>query len=113
MIHTSYFANHRSFEDKKTVSIARFTPHWIKVDSIALELAPSVDLLMQLKHNVINIEEYAEKYKNEVLFKLNPAIIFEKYRNTVFLCFEKKGEFCHRQLVAEWLKENGFNIQEL
>ena len=26
--------------------------------------------------------------------------------DVILLCFEKPGEFCHRHLVAQWLKSN-------
>jgi hypothetical protein len=28
------------------------------------------------------------------------------------MCYEKPGSFCHRHLVAEWLRENGFDCRE-
>jgi len=28
------------------------------------------------------------------------------------LCYEKRGDFCHRHLVAEWLRRYGFDVQE-
>ena len=36
-------------------------------------------------------------------------------RDIVLLCFEdvrKSGEWCHRQLIADWLNEHGTNAQE-
>ena len=38
------------------------------------------------------------------------------YRDIVLLCFEdvkKPGEWCHRQLIADWLNKHGFDVQEL
>ena len=29
------------------------------------------------------------------------------------ICYEKPSEFCHRHLVADWLKEYGIEVEEL
>jgi uncharacterized protein (DUF488 family) len=29
------------------------------------------------------------------------------------LCFEKSEDFCHRHLLAEWMKERGIPVREL
>ena len=29
------------------------------------------------------------------------------------MCYEKSGSFCHRTIVAEWLRNNGIEIKEL
>jgi len=37
-------------------------------------------------------------------------------RDIVLLCFEdvrKPGEWCHRQLIADWLNEHGMSVREL
>jgi len=37
-------------------------------------------------------------------------------RDVVLLCFEdvrKPGEWCHRQLIADWLNEHGSEVREL
>lgn len=113
MLHTSYFANHRKFpENYKKISVSRFTPKWFKADHNALELAPSAELLLKYKNNEINDEEYTLIY-NEQLSKLNPEEIVKKYENSIFLCYEKDGDFCHRALIRNWLKNNGFEIEEL
>jgi uncharacterized protein (DUF488 family) len=31
----------------------------------------------------------------------------------VLLCYEKSGDFCHRHLVAEWLRRYGYEVKEL
>lgn len=39
------------------------------------------------------------------------------YRNPDYhialLCYEKPDDFCHRHLVADWLRKNGYECEEL
>jgi uncharacterized protein YeaO (DUF488 family) len=114
MIQTSYFANFRNFpENKKKISISRFTPKWFKEDYNALELAPSAELLKDYKDGLVDDAEYDKRYKKETLDKLDPKEIAKKYKDSIFLCYETDKEFCHRQLVANWLRENGENVEEV
>ena len=32
--------------------------------------------------------------------------------NKILLCYEPKGEFCHRHIVAQWFKEHGVMCSE-
>jgi uncharacterized protein (DUF488 family) len=32
--------------------------------------------------------------------------------NAILLCYENADSFCHRQLVAKWLNDNGYFIEE-
>jgi len=114
MIQTSYFANWRNFpEGKKKISISRFTPKWFKEDYNALELAPSADLLRKYKDGLVDDSQYEEIYKKETLDKLDPKEIAKKYKNAIFLCYESDNEFCHRQLVANWLIKNNIPVEEV
>lgn len=113
MIYTSYFANHRKFQHLTKVSISRFPPKWFSADIKAFELAPSAELLKDYKDGNVSDSEYEIRYFNETLSKLNPLEIYQRYDGSVFLCFEKSSDFCHRQIVANWLKESGFQVEEI
>jgi len=105
MIYTSYFANWRKFpKNKKRISIARFSPKWAPVDGVAIELAPSADLLKAYKEERITQAGYIQVFNAETLSVLDPREIYDKYDECVLLCYEKTGEFCHRRLVAMWLQ---------
>ncbi len=113
MILTSYFSNWRKFpENTKTISVSRFPPKWAKFDEQLNELAPSSNLLMRYKNNEINEEDYEREYLIQ-LSQLNVFDIAAKIQGSVLLCFEKSGEFCHRNLIRKWLKENGIESEEL
>ncbi len=114
MIQTSYFANHRHFPDgKKTVSISAFTPNGVNVDSYALELAPRPQLLKEYKEGIIDEAGYRKRYIDEVLVYLDPIDVSRRYKDCIFLCYEKTGEFCHRHIVSEWLSSAGVPVEEV
>jgi uncharacterized protein YeaO (DUF488 family) len=116
MIYTGYFAKTKSYIDKGLVpiSIALKTPF----DVFKLkEFAPTWDILKEYK-NTKDEERYIERYNSEVLAKLNISTIINKIntiapkKDVILMCYEKPDSFCHRHLVAKWLRENGFDCKE-
>ena len=66
-------------------------------------LAPSASILLDYKAGRIDTYEYTYRYKEEVLAYLDPAETFDALgHDAVLCCFEKKGDFCHRHIVANW-----------
>ena len=71
-----------------------------------------------------NIEDYIKNFYDKVLNKLNPSeVVFDLDRladkdntyysyNICLLCYEKPSDFCHRHLVAEWLRKDGYECEE-
>lgn len=56
-------------------------------------------------------ETYSRDYFRHVLDKLKPGQVV---KDIVLLCYEKPNQFCHRHLVAYWMKsELGIEIEEL
>ncbi|EJP0602850.1 hypothetical protein NVB42_001978 [Salmonella enterica] len=58
-------------------------------------------------------------YERDILAKLNPEQTWNELHllmgnvEPVLLCWEKPGEFCHRQLVARWFRrELGIAVEE-
>lgn len=123
---TSYFGNLKNIpEDYLKVAITRFPPKWWK-GPVLNDLSPSIDLLNRSKSGDISEEYYIKQYVDE----LNRLRIKEGYPSmkdmmkdlseitdthpaVVFLCFEKKGDFCHRHILSELLTTNGFKCTEL
>lgn len=113
-IYTGNFANTKKYiaEGILPISIARFNRYFS--GSKINELAPPPYMINQPE----NI--YTPNFKREVLGKLKPDQIYEKLeqlsngKDIVLLCYEKVGDFCHRHLVADWLKSSlGIEIVEL
>ena len=113
MIFTSYFANVKNIKNKQLISISRFSPKWLPNILEAKELAPSAKLLEDYKNELVSDEMYTKRYYEETLSKLNKEEIYKKYKNSVFLCYESSDDFCHRQIVAEWLRTENFKIEEI
>ena len=95
------------------VSIARWSPRGFNNTLWAPELCPPIDLLKDWKEHKITEEEYTRRYKRDILAKLNPNDIYEKYDGKVLLCFEKSDDFCHRHIIREWLNFFGYECKEL
>lgn len=117
MIYTSYFAKLRNIpSDIFPVSIAG-KPPISYANAQYKHLAPKYEFFMEWKKNHDN-DYYIKHYKAEVLNTLSAKYVVDWLyklsggKDVVLLCYEKPGDFCHRHLVAEWLKENGFDCNE-
>lgn len=115
-IYTSYFANLRKIPgDIIPISICRKPPNGYN----GLEykgLAPSLSLLSAWKKSP-NEKAYRKVFCN-ILDRLDPHMILNDLlnmsegRDIVLICYEHPSKFCHRHLVAEWLNEHGYNVEE-
>ena len=92
------------------VSISRSHPRSFKVDSQLPFLAPSQSLLEDWKHHQLTETEYTERYRQELqqswsqilpwLVSLTPE------GDCTLLCWEKAGEFCHRNLAMKLIRKH-------
>ena len=110
-MNTSYYAKYKG---DNAVSIAAKCPHWFTGRQYK-KLAPNYYTLLSYKNGEINEEQFTELYYAEVLNNLDAKRVYEELgENSVLLCWEKSGSFCHRHIVAEWLQnELGVEITEL
>ena len=115
-IYTTYFANVRNLpEDIVPISISGKAPSWWT----GLEykkLAPKYSFFSIWKETQDN-DYYIKHFYEEVLAKLTPAkvvndiaMMVPQEASIAFVCYEAPGKFCHRHLVADWLKTDG-NIE--
>lgn len=118
-IYTSCYANLRNIPDTITpVSIARFSPKWFAGHKMK-SLAPPKKLLWDAKAGRITDKEYTALFMEELKKAYTPEILYENLekdfngKDIVLLCYEKKGVFCHRRLVAEWIEKGvGMEVVE-
>lgn len=110
-MHTSYFS--KSSKYPCAVSIARRSPDSYTGRRYSL-LAPDKWFFLEYKDKH-DQNLFTERYYREVLGKLDPVAVAEELgSNAVLLCWEKSDVFCHRHLVAEWLRSGaGIIIDEL
>lgn len=95
------------------VSIAGKTPDGFR-GSIYKKLAPKYDWWMEWKYENHDDVWYVEKYKETVLSQLDPHEVVKKLgEDAILCCYETPEKFCHRHLIAEWLREAGYDIEEL
>lgn len=115
-IYTSYFARRSDLERCGIVpiSIARWKPRWY-TGLAYLDVAPKAFMLK----DDITRSQYIEGYNRYVLDALDARKILDDIarlsggRDAALLCYEKPGDFCHRHLLADWLREKtGADIEE-
>ncbi len=111
MIFTSYFAS-RKWNPSNGVSIAIWAPRGYTGPKYPA-LYPPQYLLQNFKEGRTSISQYTAIYTKDVLERLDPAKVAKDLDGKVLLCYEKSGSFCHRNIVAAWLRKHGFEAQEL
>ena len=117
MIYTTYFAKVRKLPAGIVpISIARFPPKDVRVSEYK-RLAPGTELLMAYKATG-DWAAFVATYDSTVLAKLDPHKTVKELgelargHDFALVCFEKDYARCHRTLVAEWLKTNGYDVKE-
>jgi len=138
-IYTSFYLNFNRIPKKYLcVGISRYIPkefQTTEIDNFLYTpkniLAPSEELLSDIKQGKITQEEYARRYyteigqgmrrlgfsnSNEYFAKMIST--FETYNDEgfealVLMCYEKPNEFCHRHLLSALMRKNGIEVSEL
>lgn len=109
----SWFNKKALKEATRVVSISTSEPRGVHYDLKIHELVPGWDLVNGYKRGQINEEEYTERY----VIKIAPSdtyinsIIRQLMDGDVLFCWCKKGDFCHRIIVAELFKRYGVEVQ--
>lgn len=118
MIYTSYFANVKNLPcTLQPIAICGKSPvewHYPEYK----RLAPKWEFFKVWKETHDN-EYYIKEFNRLVLKSLNAdSVVSELMKfcapgtEPCLICYEKPGDFCHRHLVADWLKENGYEVKE-
>ncbi len=106
---TSYFAHYRGPDG---IAITVYKPKFWNGD-VYPDLAPSRDLLNRYKAGKATDEEYTVEF-NRHLSTLDPKTVWRDLKDKVLLCYETADKFCHRHLVANWIKESlGYEVEEI
>jgi hypothetical protein len=96
------------------ISIATSQPNGFNLYSDNF-LKPFEPLVISLKTGRMTEEIY--RYQYRLMLEKNFEDIDRIkcfYENTVLVCWEKTGSFCHRRIFADWyLEKTGFEIPEL
>ena len=118
MYFTSYFANFGKIPiGVIPVAICGKAPDWWRKLQYK-KLAPSWSIWSEWKYDHHNNDIYTARFNNEILANLDVNIVMRQLLELTegkpfcLMCYEKPGDFCHRHLVADWMKSAGINIEE-
>lgn len=113
MIYTTYFANlHNLPKEIVPIAICAKPPKWWKGLSYR-NLAPPYDVLMNYKRGGSE-RDYIREYMKRVIANLDVHAVWKELselaggKQFALVCYEKRGEFCHRHIVAEWFFNHGY-----
>ena len=108
-IETGYFANWRNYQGKELIGIVRIPPKGFRGINLTI-LAPPEGLYRNYKQGRIDESGFSIEYLN-YLSTLDIMNILEPFKesNIVLCCFEKSDKFCHRHLLAKFIKEK-YNV---
>ena len=117
MIYTSYFANLKKIPDTITpIAICGKVPQFYNGLTYK-KLAPKYSFFVVWKQTHDN-DYYIQQFQNLVLDNLNADDVVKELeslsgtKDFVLVCYEKPTDFCHRHLVAKWLRESGYDCDE-
>ena len=124
MIYTTYFAKLKSLpKDVIPISICAKAPEWYKGLQYK-KLAPKYDFFKKWKETHDN-DYYIQCFSEQILAQFQGAseVVSELYelvykntgnypKNIALVCYEKPSDFCHRHVVADWLKKQGYECEE-
>ena len=113
-IYTSNWSN-RQTQHMIRVRISLTMPKGCTVHESLMEAAPGwQDLLGPHKQGLISDAEYTRRYralleadKDRILEAFDAIVALHPGSSVVLLCRCRKGTFCHRCLLAQWLEEQG------
>jgi hypothetical protein len=102
----------KTYKGKDGISIARRSPAYYNGPEYNL-LNPDAKTFYDIKSGKIDEVEYEKRFRQNTLSKLNAQEVYNTLKDKVLLCWEPAGEFCHRRIVADWIKEElGIDVPE-
>jgi len=109
-MYTSYYA--KNSDSPNAVSIAIYTPRWFSGRTYK-KLAPTPSILETYKRTG-DVQLYVDSYTRDVLSKLDVHEVWKELGpEAILLCYESPEKFCHRHIVAKWLRDAGYEIEEI
>lgn len=119
ILYTSYFAK-ADLSNPLAYAITVKVPDWAgKNEGRRLnhcpDLAPTFRMLRLYKNNYITEAQYKDMYLHELNSRgKTPQQVADALPDgAILLCYERRGQFCHRHIAAEWLREGGIEVKEL
>ena len=130
IVYTGYFARMKDYISigfKRFIRVSLYNPKFVYSSNLIkpctdilvkgkdgnikpLELYPDKDTLLLIKRDE-NYSEYMINYSHQ-LELFDPLSVYEELKGSILLCYEKYGDFCHRNLISFWLNSNGYKSCE-
>lgn len=117
MFYTTYFARLKQLPANIVpVAICAKVPEWYTGLTYS-RLAPTYEILKAWK-KYGDVKAYTDKFYREVLDNLIPHIVCAELAeltlsmDIALVCYETSNKFCHRHLIASWLREAGIGCCE-
>ena len=117
MIYTSYLSNVKNLpKDVVPIAICGGQITGWKYPRYS-KLAPKWKFFSEWKKTHDN-DYYIEHFNAEVLSVLNQRQVVEdlmrlsENKDVALICYERPEAFCHRHLVADWLRKAGYEVEE-
>ena len=114
MLYTSYFAHVNKIPKEYNlyyISNSTINPNAQRLSCVV----PDWKIVKDYKAGIIDEAIYTQKYlqmlednKDEILNQIKSLP-----DNSVLLCYEGKTKFCHRHILADWLKTYNIKIEEI
>ena len=99
----------------KVIGISLYPPKWFYGNSLK-QVAPTKGILFAKDQTE---KEYTKRYREEVLAHqdmekfLDAVKTVSGGKDVALCCYEKPEDFCHRHILADWIKEKtGIEIEE-
>ena len=81
------------------------------IDEHNIDFAPTKELLSQYRKKEITWDDYEIEYLNLLdLRKVAQKVEIKQLHKNCLLCSEHTPEYCHRRLLAEYLKNVGYDL---
>ena len=113
-IYTGYYAKTNVYikNDLVPISISYSTPHQLRWIQNYKPLVPNGYLLKLYKEKCIQEDEYIIMYTVQLDDLDRTKVIYDIFnisggKSPILMCYEKSFEFCHRNLVSDWLNASG------
>ncbi len=88
--------------------------------SFAIAIMDTITRTLEQRYDFLKYLLFKTQSDSNEVIKINSNINFEdpikvgkELQGMILLCYEKTGDFCHRHLVAEWLREAKFDVEEI
>ena len=92
------------------ISVALKTPNGFRGMSYR-KLSPKYDWWQDRYEH--SYEWFKEQFQKTVLDELDVHDVVKKLgEDAILCCWEKDDTFCHRHIIADWIREAGYIIEE-